>query len=138
LPANLVGNGIIDCFGASDELQYCRETSGFAQTYRFYCQNDTKCVQQWQLCDGVKDCLWGDDENFCEHTSTQCEVSNFDNLSDFEYVFCRIGSKERSSFSLKTASIYPPLAPTLYIGSANDKWNESYIESSIDEGVGVG
>ncbi|CAM4765337.1 unnamed protein product [Rotaria magnacalcarata] len=133
LPANLVGNGIIDCFGASDELQYCRETSGFAQTYRFYCQNDTKCVQQWQLCDGAKDCLWGDDENFCEHTSTQCEVSNFDNLSDVEYVLCRIGSKERSSFSLKTASIYPPLAPTLYIGSANDKWNESYIESSIDD-----
>ncbi|CAF3595127.1 unnamed protein product [Rotaria sp. Silwood1] len=132
LPASQVGDRIIDCLGASDELEYCRKNFGNLQTYEFYCQNDTKCIEHEKLCDGVEDCLFGEDEKFCDNRPQLCEESNFDHLTDVEYVLCRIGSIHRISFSLKTSSIYP-LSSIVQIDSVNNQWNEQHIKSSLDE-----
>ncbi|CAF5088662.1 unnamed protein product, partial [Rotaria magnacalcarata] len=129
LPANQVGDGIIDCQGASDEIEYCRESNEYHRTRGFYCQSDRKCVQHRELCDGNQDCLEGDDENFCTDRSQLCEKSNFHNLADADYVFCQIGSIRKPSFSLETASIYPPL-PIVQINPVNNQLNEQYIYSS--------
>ncbi|CAF3346667.1 unnamed protein product [Rotaria socialis] len=129
LPASQVGDGIIDCLGASDEIEYCRKSNENYRTRGFYCPNDSKCVQHGELCNGNQDCLLGDDENVCEHRSQLCEKSNFHNLTDAEYVFCQIGSIIKPSFSLETASIYPPL-PIVQINPVNNQLNEQYIYSS--------
>ncbi|CAF4638570.1 unnamed protein product, partial [Rotaria socialis] len=129
LPANQVGDGIIDCLGASDEIEYCRESNEHYRIRGFYCSNDRICVQHGELCNGNQDCLLGDDENVCAHRSQLCEKSNFHNLTDAEYVFCQIGSIMKPSFSLETASIYPPL-PIVQINPVNNQLNEQYIYSS--------
>ncbi|CAF3627819.1 unnamed protein product [Rotaria socialis] len=131
LPANQVGNGIVDCFGASDELEYCRQSSENEQTYRFYCQSDKKCVDHKTLCDGNEDCLLGDDETFCKDRPGLCDESNFDNLTDLEYVLCQIGSVGTHSFSLKTASISPPL-PTIRNSSVHIHFLEQHITFSLE------
>ncbi|CAF4069640.1 unnamed protein product, partial [Rotaria magnacalcarata] len=129
LPANQVGDGIIDCLGASDEIEYCRESNEYHRTRGFYCQNDRMCVQHGELCDGNQDCLEGEDENFCADRLQLCEESNFHNLADADYVFCQIGSIRKPSFSLEMASIYPPL-PIVQINPINNQLNEQYIYSS--------
>ncbi|CAF2727459.1 unnamed protein product [Rotaria sp. Silwood2] len=129
-----VGDGIVDCLGAADELEYCRQKYSYEHTYGFYCRNDTRCIEHDKLCDGVEDCLLGDDEQICENRSRLCEQSNFDNVTYVEYVLCRIGFIHRPTFSLKTVSIYPP-SSTIRIGTVNNQWNERYINSSFDDFV---
>ncbi|CAF4150770.1 unnamed protein product [Rotaria sp. Silwood2] len=138
LPANQVGNGIIDCLGASDELEYCRQKYINEQTYRFYCQNDTTCIEHYQLCDGVEDCLLGDDEKFCGNRSQLCEQTNLDDLTDIEYILCRIVSIHRYFFSLQTALTYP-LWPTVRIDLVDDSpSDERYEKSSFDDSARSG
>ena len=130
LPPSQVSDGTVDCLGASDELEYCRKKDGYGQTYGFYCQNDTTCIEHTKICDGVEDCSLGDDEEFCKNRTQLCEESNLDNLTDVEYALCRIGSIYRPSFSLKTASVYP-LSSTVKIDSVNNHLNERYIDTYL-------
>ncbi|CAF3956027.1 unnamed protein product, partial [Rotaria sordida] len=132
LPANQVGDRIIDCLGASDELEYCRKNYGDLQTYGFYCHNDRTCIEHERLCDGIKDCLLGEDEKLCDDRPQLCEESNFNYLTDVEYVLCQSGSVHRTSFSLKTSSIYPP-SPIVQMDSVNNQWNERHMKSSLDD-----
>ncbi|CAF4025794.1 unnamed protein product, partial [Rotaria sordida] len=130
--ANQVGDRIIDCLGASDELEYCRTNYGDLQAYGFYCQNDRTCIEHEKLCDGIKDCLLGEDEKFCDDRPQLCEESDFNYLTDVEYVLCQSGSIHRTSFSLKTSSIYPP-SPVVQMDSVNNQWNERHMKSSLDD-----
>ncbi|CAF1537599.1 unnamed protein product [Adineta ricciae] len=74
LSLNRTGDGIIDCLGASDERQYCRMLHPNEQYKRFYCSNDTKCIATYKLCDGIRDCKFGDDEQFCTNNTISLEV----------------------------------------------------------------
>ena len=76
LPIGKANDGIIDCLGATDELQLCGKyikTMSF-ETYRgFHCVNDDSslCLDKTQLCDGKKQCENGDDEQFCSTNRTK-------------------------------------------------------------------
>ncbi|CAF4547663.1 unnamed protein product, partial [Rotaria socialis] len=132
LPANQVNDGIIDCLGASDEIQYCRQDHGSSRSQGFYCQNDGKCVRHNALCNGRQDCSFGDDEIFCDDHSQLCSTTDFVNLTDVEYVFCQIGAARKSSFSLDTASMYPSL-PITQLNPVNNRRNKQYIHTSPDK-----
>ncbi|PSN33951.1 hypothetical protein C0J52_19934 [Blattella germanica] len=53
-------DGIVDCWDFSDEnnCEWC--TPG-----QFVCPNSQVCVDQHRLCDGSRDCPYGDDEKLC-------------------------------------------------------------------------
>jgi hypothetical protein len=65
LPMVRAGDGIVDCFGASDEPNHCPRNSIYSHFYLFGCLNDTKCISEMDLCNYKKDCQLGDDEKFC-------------------------------------------------------------------------
>ena len=96
LPSNRVNNGIIDCLGASDELQYCHKNAAFDEFYPgFRCWNHSSCVRDTDLCDKRQDCPFGDDEIFCG------------NHTDVEDILCRLGTLKRFRFSLVNSPTYP-------------------------------
>jgi hypothetical protein len=72
LPMSRVNDGTIDCLGASDERNRCYSVYNIRQEQNFYCfnGNSTSCITYTQLCDGVNDCLHGDDEQFCNKNRT--------------------------------------------------------------------
>ena len=108
LQASQIDDGIIDCLGAYDEHQYCRNADFFdGMTYGFRCLNATKCVNISSLCNSDRDCPLGDDEIFCENRQDLCKKSTLYNRTDIENVLCRIGTKKRLAFTLETAQIYP-------------------------------
>ncbi|CAF1113852.1 unnamed protein product [Adineta steineri] len=92
LSINRVGNNITDCIGSPDEENQCWKTTQYSASYNFRCWNDTKCVNQNQLCNNVKDCPFGDDEILCENyrysTSSLCDAIEASNRTDIENYFC--------------------------------------------------
>ena len=108
LPADQVGNGIIDCLGAYDEHQYCR-IADFSNgiTNRFRCLNDTTCLEMSRLCNSDSDCPLGDDERFCENRQGLCDESALYDRTDIQNILCRISTKKRVAFTLETAQTYP-------------------------------
>lgn len=49
LPYDLVSNGVVDCIGASDERQYCRER-GYPLNERYQCLNTMECIDSRFIC----------------------------------------------------------------------------------------
>ena len=132
LPAAQVSDAIIDCLGASDELQYCQMDYDFERTYKFRCWNSTVCVEQEDLCNEYEDCPLGDDELFCANHSQLCDDWDSDNLTDVQHILCRIGATPRTMFSLKTASIYP-LSQMVGIDVDRNELNERRTISSFHD-----
>ncbi|CAF1199696.1 unnamed protein product [Adineta ricciae] len=108
---NQTGNDNIDCLGASDERQHCRMLHENDKHLRFYCWNDTKCIDVLDICDGIEDCRFGDDEQFCinDEISSEFSISAesswkiekfFHNLHDFS-------RKKLIYFTLENMLIYP-------------------------------
>jgi hypothetical protein len=89
LSANQVADGRIDCLGAIDELQYCRDTNPLRSLYfEFRCWNDEKCVAVSELCNRDVNCPLEDDEAFCGHRRRICyEMNDFDR-TDVEKALC--------------------------------------------------
>ncbi|CAF1371230.1 unnamed protein product, partial [Adineta steineri] len=56
--SHLAGDGREDCVGALDERVsgYCHRTNPTTGTKRFRCGNSSICLDQTQLCDGIRDC----------------------------------------------------------------------------------
>jgi hypothetical protein len=52
LSADRVSDGIVDCFGASDERDYCENTNLRFQLTYFWCWNITQCISSFYLYDG--------------------------------------------------------------------------------------
>jgi hypothetical protein len=132
LPATQVGDAIVDCLGASDELQYCQMDYDSFRTYRFRCLNSTICVEQEGLSDGHGDCPLGDDELFCVNHSHLCDEWDSNNLTDVQYILCRIGATPRTNFSLETASAYP-LFQMVRINAYRNESNERRMISAFHD-----
>jgi len=70
LPVHRTNDGHIDCIGASDEPTICYKNNRIFHTKNFYCLNSTidPCISVYNVCDGIRDCPYGDDERICEKT----------------------------------------------------------------------
>ncbi|CAF1403365.1 unnamed protein product [Adineta ricciae] len=88
------GNGIVDCLGGTDELKSCQR--GVSGSKYFRCSNilSFTCLIETSLCDKKRDCLFGDDEKFCQHflTGSRRLCGNIHNftLSDEEEFLCSL------------------------------------------------
>ena len=112
LPLEKINDGHIDCLGATDERSLCYETQSILQTKNFYCNTDrlTNCVRDFDLCDREKDCIHGDDEQFCLKNRLHrrgygiCPLFHQFNLTDVETFICDYTStkikREIVSFTL--------------------------------------
>ncbi|CAF1381200.1 unnamed protein product [Adineta steineri] len=90
-------NGIVDCLGGTDEPILCRKEYETTYPDNFYCikHNFTMCINGEELCNNNAECDYGDDENFCEGTSSGEIVVDFCNYkhtheqTDVEKVLCK-------------------------------------------------
>ena len=78
LPIEQLGDGIIDCLGATDEINLCMETSQRTSTggyviVGFYCTNFSlpTCIYPSRLCNGYNECDNNDDERFCTNLKSK-------------------------------------------------------------------
>jgi hypothetical protein len=66
IDSDKIGDGKIDCLGATDERDnYCLLKYPNQATRRFRCANSIECVSVEHVCDGHIDCAEGDDELPC-------------------------------------------------------------------------
>jgi hypothetical protein len=111
LSAERVGDEINDCLGASDELYFCRELYPSKKNdERFRCLNSDLCLSIFDLCDHVRSCPLGDDENFCENSGFICQEDSFNNRSLIENVLCQLSEYKKSRiihFTIHSSIIYP-------------------------------
>ena len=87
LPKEKMNDGNIDCFGASDELNYCRkDKSNLMHGNMFYCTNSPQCIPASYLCDNEIDCpfLLDHDELFCDSKRSPCSKHHDENRTDNE------------------------------------------------------
>lgn len=60
---NVAGNGHIECSGGIDERVTFACNDGFSLNERFLCNDKMKCLKPMYLCNYIKDCSDGEDEN---------------------------------------------------------------------------
>ncbi|CAF4102883.1 unnamed protein product, partial [Rotaria sordida] len=66
LPLLWIDDGEIDCFaGVDEDINYCARNYPQNATTRFHCYNDSKCIPLEDVCDGIFDCPYQDDETIC-------------------------------------------------------------------------
>ncbi|CAF1546028.1 unnamed protein product, partial [Rotaria sordida] len=66
LPLLWIDDGEIDCFaGVDEDINYCARNYSQNVTTRFHCYNDPKCIPLEDVCDGIFDCPYQDDETIC-------------------------------------------------------------------------
>ena len=92
LPAQKVGDRVIDCIGANDEPTPCRRRIDESMYIHgaFLCINDTKCLMTSQICDSYKDCSQGEDELFCDHMSDVCFSPDHGKMKEIANILCQI------------------------------------------------
>ena len=96
IPVDKLNDGHVDCLGATDEVRVCRVSDWYSKRDRFYCRNDTinPCLDNHRLCDGKDDCLYGDDEQFCQRLivasslNSLCYYIRFFSATDVDKYFC--------------------------------------------------
>ena len=106
-----INDGIIHCRGATDERDFCRhvypDEKGFR---RFRCEQSDLCVTVEQLCDGIRTCPHGDDEDFCHQQGWICQETTNVNQTILQQIFCRENQERQKHFDrfiLRTSSSYP-------------------------------
>ncbi|CAF1509979.1 unnamed protein product, partial [Adineta ricciae] len=114
LPMEKMNDGNIDCFGASDELNYCRkDKSNLMHGNMFHCSNSPQCIPASYLCNNENDCpfLHNHDELFCDSKRSPCSEHHDGNRTDNERILCEMfkGKDENKFFTLKGSSEYPLL-----------------------------
>ena len=111
LSLDRINDGIIDCFGASDETNYCRNKNvSLLEKNTFLCTDTESCISSSQLCDDVRDCLSNTDEQLCSSsTEIWSDNNNCESLTEIETVLCQLfaANKHYPYFSLETSLIYP-------------------------------
>ncbi|CAF1368478.1 unnamed protein product [Adineta ricciae] len=104
LPLNKINDNKIDCLGGIDEQKICRRNNSLTKYNNFRCINDQikPCIDATHICDGQKNCLHGDDEQFCQETHQIeswvdiCPSLVTSNVFDIDHFICR--SLEISKF----------------------------------------
>lgn len=81
LPIEQAGNGIIDCFGATDERNHCQEYYQTAHDV-FKCSNDDTCLVLSNLCNDVMDCPDDDDEKFWKSCLLSVRIIEKESIGD--------------------------------------------------------
>ncbi|UJR19833.1 hypothetical protein I4U23_022966 [Adineta vaga] len=113
---NKTGDGHIDCLGASDERYICRQSMSFKPTEQFNCWNHSMCLSSEALCDEQPNCLYGDDEQFCEKIynpfdiNTRCDSVWNGYRSASEEFLCSLtdeGKPETVYFALQNVTVQP-------------------------------
>jgi hypothetical protein len=114
LPIEKANDGNIDCLGATDEPKLCRSSYDEPNLEKFYCNNNNikSCIQYKNLCDGYRDCNYGDDEQACNITRNLttygniCYEQHASIRSDVEKFLCKrlndINKQRIVYFSLDT------------------------------------
>ena len=97
LSEHRIGDNINDCLGASDEPLLCRLAYPYSQNpRRFECVETHECLNSLKLCDGIADCLHGDDENFCGEHRLVCGKDWYVNRTIVEHLLCELSEKEQT------------------------------------------
>ncbi|CAF1434089.1 unnamed protein product [Adineta steineri] len=99
LPINKINDGTIDCLGGTDEQKLCPPTP-INEQRRFYCMtsHSARCAKYLQLCNGHEDCLYGDDEQFCQKNRSMsmytgiCQNEYISLATDVEKFICSIST----------------------------------------------
>ncbi|CAF3621690.1 unnamed protein product [Adineta steineri] len=111
LSSDRVGDEIIDCLGASDELYFCRQLYSLKKDYeRFRCLESDLCLSIFDLCDNIQSCPLGDDEHFCKNSRFICQDNLSTNSSSIENVLCQLSEYKRTRiihFTIHTSFDYP-------------------------------
>ncbi|CAF1121069.1 unnamed protein product [Adineta ricciae] len=77
LPIEKANDGVVHCFGGTDEQHLCRKDYEVEFPDNFYCMGtNASCVSSEKWCDGKINCLHGDDEQFCVVVSEEGESSD--------------------------------------------------------------
>ncbi|UJR06764.1 hypothetical protein I4U23_011051 [Adineta vaga] len=92
LTINQIGDGFIDCLGASDERVFYRQGKSDIFWHNFKCSNEPKLINSSSFCNNKSECLFGDDEKFCTHYGYMyrynCHYGNLSLLTEVEQFFC--------------------------------------------------
>jgi hypothetical protein len=111
LPISQAGDGIINCLGATDERRQCQILELHTFEYGFECSNESKCISEYSLCDGIKSCRYGDDEAFCSTLERSLCYSHSILRTDVENFLCKFtGFKSRQHilyFVIHNMPTYP-------------------------------
>ena len=77
ITAKQIGDGKINCVGARDERNVfaCPDRQMLGD--RFVCDNQSKCLNHTDLCNGKNDCIDQTDERICFWNRTRCPKSEF-------------------------------------------------------------
>ncbi|CAF0854311.1 unnamed protein product [Adineta steineri] len=130
LPADQVNGGAVDCFKASFvEFKYRIVPNITFQTYKFRCWNDTKCIEDENLCNANEDCPMYANELLCPNRSQVCHDSGFDKLINMQDISCQVINKPFPLFLLETALNYPSLF-TIQDKSIENQIHDEMIASS--------
>ena len=87
LPGEEVNDGIDQCLGGSDEPQFCRQLYPNRRDYhRFHCSQSDLCLAMEDLCNRIRTCPQGDDEQFCEQDRPVCSE---DLRTEREQILCQ-------------------------------------------------
>ena len=109
LPGRQVADGVMDCLGGADEQAVCRENAEYFDSAAFLCYNETKCLRPRDLCDQCVDCIFGDDQAFCNGRSDVCVASDNPFPPDVEQFICPFASWTQKYFSFENLPIISPL-----------------------------
>ncbi|CAF3051659.1 unnamed protein product [Rotaria sp. Silwood2] len=96
LPIDKANDGHIDCIGATDEPSLCQPKYEVYLYDNFHCRqsNVSGCYSHSIVCDALKDCDHGDDENFCVTNRTSnlrfgiCHMVHTAIRADVEQFLC--------------------------------------------------
>jgi hypothetical protein len=71
LPLEKVNDDISDCHGSIDESKLCKRDMPSFLYGNFQCRNKSinRCIPSYDICNEIKTCLDGDDEEFCNEES---------------------------------------------------------------------
>ena len=133
LPMDRVGNNQPDCAGGFDESNTCPAVHSNREGLHWYrCFNETKCLMSSQLCNGQKDCQFGDDEDLCENVYRFCIQPGV--IIGAESFFCLIRFFKKFQFRLSNTfnAIYLNYSVALKRSSVLIS-NDLSLSNSIDQ-----
>jgi hypothetical protein len=102
----------IDCLGALDEPELCLDNNYYISPL-FLCDDFLSlCMEGDNLCNGRRECAFGDDERFCKSGYRLCEAGvKIEN--DLERVMCKLFKSTKKSIihlSLRDTIEYPSIS----------------------------
>ncbi|CAF2966223.1 unnamed protein product [Rotaria sp. Silwood2] len=135
LSSNKVNDGIDDCLGGMDELKLCRHIyPSNKDPKRFRCQNNSLCLSSFELCNNIKTCPFGDDENFCNNHKFICQYNSNINRTFIQDIICHSIDNEKNRinhFSINTSPIYPQLDKNINKEIIQWKQKQDNIQKNI-------